>query len=105
MTEAKYQISPEELVVLHKCLSSKVCLRIFHIMKRHRRLNVSAISRKARCCNKTSVKHLRNMARLNIIEEELYSGLHKFALKREPFIELIDQTVKLLEEDKEENAL
>ena len=104
MSEAKFKVSPEELVVLHKCLSSKLCLRIFHIMKRHKKLNVTAISRKAGCSNKTSVKHLRNMARLNMIEEELYSGLHKFALKRGLFTELMDETVKLLKKDKEKNA-
>jgi predicted transcriptional regulator len=104
MTETKFKVSPEELLVLHKCLSSKVCLRIFRIMKRHKKLNVTAISRKAGCSNKTSVKHLRNMARLSMIEEELYSGLHKFALKKGRFTELMDQTVKLLKKDEEENA-
>ena len=104
MTEAQFRVSPENLVALHKCLSSRVSLRIFHIMKRHRNLNVSSISRKAGCSNKTSVKHLRNMAKLSIIEEESFSGLHRFALKRGPFTELIDQTVGLLE-GKEENAL
>lgn len=105
MTETKYQISPRDLVVLHECLSSKVCQRIFRLMERHKKLNVSAISRKAGCSNKTSVKHLRSMAKLNVVEEELYRGLHKFALKKGDFTELIDETIKLLEEDKEENAL
>ena len=104
MTDEKFKVSPEELVAMYKCLSSKLCLRIFHIMKRHKELNITAISRKAGCSNKTSIKHLRNMARLNIIEEELYSGLHKFTLKNGLLTELMDQTVKLLKKEEEENA-
>jgi predicted transcriptional regulator len=101
MESTSFAITAEDLVVFINCLSSKICLRIFRTMRKNERLNVSAIARKARCSNKICVEHLRQLARLGIVEEEFHAGLHRFILKRTPHTELMEQAIELLEEGKE----
>ena len=97
MGEPSFEITPQQLATFHKCLSSKVCLRIFEIMQNSGKLNISAISRKAGCSNGTCVKNLRNLAKLSIVEEESHFGLHTFSLNDGDYTELMKQAVELLE--------
>ena len=100
MLQPKFALTPEELVTFHKCLSSKICVRIFQVLSKNNTLNISAVSRKARCTNNDAVKHLRNLAKLGIISEEFYSGRHTFTPKDGQFTELMNQTIKIMEATK-----
>jgi hypothetical protein len=62
MTEKGFTITPAELVTLHDCLSSKICVNIF---LKNPTLNISAISRKTGCTNSDAIKHLKNLAKLD----------------------------------------
>ncbi len=86
-----------ELVVFHECLSSKVCIRIFHALLANRSLNVSAVSRKAGCNNDRCIDHLKKLIKLGIVQEEFYAGRHSFALKKGDFTDLMEQSIMLLE--------
>ena len=98
MAETSFKLTARELVLFHKCLSSRVCLRIFKVMKRNKRLNISAISRNARVSNGICIKHLRKLARLGIVEEEFQSGLHTFTLKNGESTRLMNEATKILDE-------
>jgi predicted transcriptional regulator len=86
-----------ELVIVHECLSSKVCIRVFQALLTNRSLNVSAISRKAGCNNDRCIEHLRKLSKLGIVEEEFYAGRHLFVLKKGDFTDLMEQAIKLME--------
>ncbi len=97
--EEKFVLTPTELVTFHKCLSSKICRRIFKTLITYRKLNISAISRKVGCTNRDGIRHLRNLAELNIVEEEFHHGLHTFTLKKEAFTRLMEQAIKIIEDE------
>ena len=88
-----------ELVIFRECLSSKVCIRIFHALLANRSLNVSAISRKAGCNNDRCIEHLKKLAKLGIVQEEFYAGRHSFALKKGDFTDFMQQAICLIEHD------
>jgi predicted DNA-binding ArsR family transcriptional regulator len=98
--EGKHLITPRELITIHRCLSSRVCRRIFRTLLTYRRLNISAISRKARCTRKDGIRHLRSLAELGIVEEKFRNGLHTFTLKGGELTELMEKTVKMIEAEK-----
>ena len=97
MARTNFKVTQEDLILFYKCLSSKLCLRIFGILQDRRKLNITSISRKARCSNGTSIKHLTNLASLGIVEDEFQSGLHEFRLKNGDHTELMTQAIELLE--------
>lgn len=97
----KFEVTSREVLALHTCLSSKLCIRIFKILANHKRLNISAIARKARCTNNEGIKHLRSMAALGIVNEEFYPGLHIFTFQEGSFTELMRQTIKIMEQVEE----
>jgi len=71
----KYAVSPEQVVLLHSCLSSKLCMRIFNILLSERRhVNISAICRKAGCTSGNAVKHLRRLVKLGAAEESSFQA-------------------------------
>jgi hypothetical protein len=95
----KVAVSPTELATLYKCFSSKICVRIFGILLAERRpLNISAICRRAGCTNGDGVKHLRMLARLGVVDEEFWTGLHIFRVKDGDLTELLKQTLTVLAE-------
>jgi len=95
---SRFTVTPAELVTLHECLSSKVCIRVFQALLRDSNLNVSAISRKAGCNNDRCIEYLRKMSELGIVSEEFYAGRHSFALKRGQFTELMEGAIEVIEE-------
>ena len=99
MSQPRFTLTPKELVAFHECLSSKLCLRIFRILLTNHVLNISAIARKARCNNRDALKHLKNLARLGIVQEEFYAELHTFTLKRVEFTRLMEQAIKSMEKN------
>ncbi len=105
MSQSRFTVTPEELLMFHGCLSSKICVNIFQALLKSSVLNISAISRKVGCTNNDALKHLRNLAKLGIVEEEFYAGRHTFTLKSVEFTELMKQAIKLMEgaaQDEEE---
>ncbi|MBS7617358.1 helix-turn-helix transcriptional regulator [Candidatus Bathyarchaeota archaeon] len=93
----KYAVSPEQLVWLHTCLSSKLCIRIFDVLSSEGKpLNISTICRKAGCTSGNAVKHLRRLIKLGVVEERLLSGLHIFAFKRGEMAELMLKAEEIL---------
>ncbi|MFQ6076511.1 MAG: hypothetical protein ACE5Z5_10320 [Candidatus Bathyarchaeia archaeon] len=98
MSRSRFTITPEELVAFRDCLSSRICPRIFRILLRNSVLNISAIARKARCNNNDALRHLRNLAKLGIAEEEFFAGVHSFTLKRVEFTGLMEEAIKVMEE-------
>jgi len=94
----RYAVSAEELVLLHGCLSSKLCMRIFKILCAERgALNISAICRKAGCTNNNALRHLRRLVKLGVAEEKLLTGLHTFKIKRGGMAELLIKAERFLE--------
>lgn len=96
MSEPSFTVTPRELVLLHRCLSSRICVRIFQVLRESGVLNISAISRKAGCTNSDGVKHLRTMAELGVVDEKFYAGRHTFTLKRNDLVELMEKAIKEL---------
>jgi predicted transcriptional regulator len=92
-----FNLTPEELVLFHDCLCSKVCIRIFQVLLANKNLNVSSISRKAGCNNDRCIEHLKKMVKLDIVQEEFYAGRHSFALKKGSFTDLMQQAINLME--------
>jgi predicted transcriptional regulator len=97
MTEKGFTITPAELVTLHDCLSSKICVNIFRVLLSRNTLNISAVSRKVGCTNNDALKHLKNLTKLGIVHEEFYSGRHTFTLKNGQLTELMKQAMKIME--------
>jgi predicted transcriptional regulator len=97
MTESRFTLTAEELVAFHECLSSKICVNIFQALLDRSPLNISAISRKTGCTNSDAIKHLKNLAKLGIIQEEFYARRHTFALDRTGFTVLMEQAIKAME--------
>jgi len=102
MQQSKYAITPDELVAFYDCLSSQICTRIFQLLLKKNLLNVSAVSRAANCTNRAAVKHLRNLAKLGIVNEESYAGRHTFALNSVDFTVLMEQVIETLEARKKD---
>lgn len=94
MSKRSFTITPRELVLFHRCLSSKICIRIFQVFHEHKVLNISAISRKARCTNNDALKHLRNLVLLGIFQEDFYAGRHTFTLNRTLNTELMKKAIE-----------
>ena len=99
MNSSTFNVTPEQLVIFHECLSSKVCIRIFQVFLLNRSLNVSAISRKVGCNNDRCLEHLRKLAKLGIVQEEFYAGRHSFALKKGEFTDLMQQAISIMDKD------
>jgi len=95
MKRRRLEISPRELVLLHRCLSSKICIRIFRVLHENGVLNISSVSRRARCNNKDALKHLRNLEKLGIVHEEFYAGRHTFTLKKNDLSEFLKRAVEI----------
>lgn len=105
MSRSSFTITPEELVTFHSCLSSKLCTRIFQILLSNNVLNITAIARKARCGNNEALRHLKNLARLRIVNEDFYAGRHTFTLNMGEFTELMKQAIRAIEERERENLV
>lgn len=97
MQQSRYALTPDELVTFYVCLSSRICTRIFHLLLKKNVLNVSAVSRAANCTNKAAIKHLKNLAKLGIVNEDFYAGRHTFALNRAEFTDLLEQAIRVME--------
>jgi predicted transcriptional regulator len=96
MSEPSFTVTPNELVLLHRCLSSRICVRIFQVLRESGVLNISAISRKTGCTNNDGVRHLRTMVVLGVVDEEFYAGRHTFTLKRNDLVELMEKAIEEL---------
>ena len=99
MPMSNFNMTPEQLVIFHECLGSKVCIRIFQVFLASRSLNVSAVSRKVGCNNDRCIEHLKKLAKLGIVQEEFYAGRHLFVLKKGDFTDLMQQTISLMDKD------
>jgi hypothetical protein len=97
MSRSEVTLTPEELVTFHECLSSKICTRIFKTLLKHHVLNISAISRYARCTNKDANKHLKNLSTLRIVDEDFFAGRHTYTITGTEFTGLMDQAIQLVE--------
>lgn len=97
MSSCIFKVTPEELVFFHECLQSKVCIRIFHVLLEKGTLNVSVISRKARCNNYRCIENLKKLARLGIVQEEFFAGRHSFSLNKEDLTGLMRQAINFME--------
>ncbi|MGD6805888.1 MAG: hypothetical protein ACQCN4_02895 [Candidatus Bathyarchaeia archaeon] len=97
MALSAFKITPQELILFHHCLCSKICIRIFKTLQLSKNLNVSAIARKAGCNNDRCIEHLKQMENLVIVEEEFYAGRHTFSLRKGEFTDLMAQAISLLE--------
>ena len=97
--QSSFDVTPEELVFLHRCLSSKVCVKVFKTLQAESILNISAISRKAGCNNNDALRHLRNLSKLGIVQEEFYAGRHTFTLKKGCLTELMKQAITVIVRD------
>lgn len=94
----KYTVTPDELVELHICLSSKLCRRIFNILWAERKpLNISSICRMAGCTSGNAARHLRRLVKLGVVEERLLPGLHIFSARRGEMAELIFKAANVIE--------
>ena len=100
VTAENIGLTSEELILLSKCLHSRVCMRIFKVLLRFKTLNISAISRKAGCTNARSLSHLSNLTRLGIVHEKFYTRIHMFNLKRSPLTVLLEDAFAFLEAEK-----
>ena len=98
----RYIVSPKELLLLHRCLSSKVCLRIFKTLQRTPALNITALALNSRCNNRDALRHLSNLCELNIVRERHYSRRRTFILERNELMDLIKKTVEVIESEKAE---
>jgi predicted transcriptional regulator len=94
---SSFNLTPEQLVLFHDCLCSKVCIRIFQVLLVNKNLNVSSISRKAGCNNNRCIEYLKKMVELGIVQEEFYAGRHSFTLKKGDFLDLMQQAISLME--------
>ena len=94
----KYAVTPEELIELHICLSSKLCMRIFNILwAEGKPVNISAICRRAGCTSGNAARHLKRLVKLSVVEERLLPGLHMFSAKRGEMAELMFKAANILE--------
>ena len=101
MTE-RYSVTPDELLLLNRCLSSKVCLRIFKTLQRTPSLNITALALKAGCNNRDALLHLGNLCDLGIVRERYYSRRRTFKLLRNELTDLIKKAVEVIESEKAE---
>jgi DNA-binding IclR family transcriptional regulator len=102
----RYYVNPEELAVLHMCLSSKLCMRIFRIISAEKgAINISAICRKAGCSTGNAKRHLQRLVRLGVVEEEQLCGLHIFYPKQGEMARLLRRTMEELEAEADKCAL
>ena len=92
----RFEVTPREVAAIHRCLSSKVCRRLFKALCREGRMNITALARRVGCTNRKGVTYLRVLAGIGVVEEELAAGLHIFKLKNGRLTELIRETMKLL---------
>ena len=93
----RFEVTPKEVAAIHKCLSSKVCRRLFKALYKRKKMNITALARKAGCTNRKGVTYLRKLAEIGVVEEEYLAGLHTFKLKNGRLAELIKETMKVLE--------
>jgi predicted transcriptional regulator len=93
----RYAITPGELILLHRCLSSRICLRIFRALQEKGVLNITAIARWAGCNNRDALSHLADLAELVIVHERFYSRRRTFTLQRNRFTELMKKTVDAMD--------
>ena len=100
MPQSTFTITPEQLVIFHECLSSKICVNIIQALLDRSPLNISAISRKTGSTNSDAVKHLKNLAKLGIVHEEFYAGRHTFTVENNQFTELMKQAIKITDATK-----
>ena len=93
----RFEVTPKEVAAIHRCLSSKVCRRLFKALYREGRMNITALARRVGCTNRKGVTHLRKLAEIGVVEEEYLAGLHMFKLKNGRLTELIKETMRVLE--------
>ncbi|HID56298.1 TPA: ArsR family transcriptional regulator [Candidatus Poribacteria bacterium] len=93
----RFEVTPREAAAIYRCLSSKICRRLFKALYRERRMNITALTRRVGCTNRKGVTHLRVLAEIGIVEEEFAAGLHTFTLKKGRLTELMMETMKVLE--------
>ena len=93
----RFEVTPKEVAAIHKCLSSKVCRRLFKALYKRKKMNITALARKAGCTNRKGVTYLRKLAEIGVVEEEYLAGLHTFKLKNGMLTELIKETMRVLE--------
>ena len=93
----RFEVTPKEVAAIHKCLSSKVCRRLFEALYKRKKMNITALARKAGCTNRKGVTYLRKLAEIGVVEEEYLAGLHTFKLKNGRLAELIKETMEILE--------
>ena len=93
----RFEVTPKEVAAIHRCLSSKVCRRLFKALYREGKMNITALARRVGCTNRKGVTHLRKLAEIGVVEEEFAVGLHTFKLKNGRLTELIKETMRVLE--------
>jgi len=95
----KFEVTPREVAAIHRCLSSRVCRRLFKALYRQRKMNITALARKAGCTNRKCVIYLRKLAEIGAVEEKYLAGLHTFQIKNGRLTELINEAIRVLEEE------
>jgi len=89
-----YSVTPKELLLLRRCLSSKVCLRIFKTLQRMPALNITALALKTGCNNRDALSHLATLCELGIVQETHYSRRRTFKLLRTDLTELLKGAIE-----------
>lgn len=92
-----FTLTPGELILFHRCLSSRICLRIFRTLHEEGVLNITTISRRAGCNNRDALRHLANLSELGIVHEKFYAGRHTFTLQRNRLTEVMKKTLEAMD--------
>jgi len=95
----KFTVTPEDVVAIHRLLSSRVFLRLYRALRSEGRMNVSALARKAGCINRRAAALLRILAGMGVVEERFRSGLHIFKIKDGELAELLKRTVEIIDSE------
>ena len=94
--EKTFQVSPSQVLGIHKVLSSKVCVRIFEKLKQNGSLGVSAASTHARCSMPRASALLKLLAELGVATEERYASQRTYVIKNCELTELLSETISLM---------
>lgn len=91
------KLTPQDLMLLQRCLNSRICMRIHRLLHERGCLNISTIKREAGCSHTRAVKHLETLKQLGVVDEEQYHRLRRYRIKRGELNQLLAQTIREME--------
>lgn len=97
MSEQKFAVTPSDLQNLHIILSSKVCIKVFELLRRNGRLGVTAASCSVHCTGARAKAHLEALVKVGVAEDDQFSGQHSFHfIQNSELAELLSRTIQLI---------